>query len=482
MKLERIYTYFFYAFIFSIPFQTRKVFLTEWSFFTGSFTEYGTIFLYMSDIFLLLTLITFAIFLIKNKKVHKIEANKPIKPTPIQKKITILAIILIGWMTLSSIINPAHWTISLFKTLKTLEMLSVAVMIFILFKKDKILVNGLHLIMFSGFFQSLLGIYQFISQKSFFNSPFLHKLSGETLLSPEAAGVAKIIIDGEKLIRSYGTLPHPNLLGGFILLSLFISIFIYSKHKSHFLSSISRYLNIKSDYCQGYINFIFWFSLFSIQLIGLLVSFSRSAWIALFLSSFTFVLLNRKNVSRETFYKLKSYKSLLMAILLTAIIVISNTNLIFNRISQDINTPKGVEIFQNDTFNDRRFYQIVSRETISIKPLLGSAPGTFIFQIENVMKPPEAWQYQPDHNIYLLSASETGLVGLGLLLLIIFNSLKYGLSQIVSRETIYQTKLLKSLIFSIFIGFLFIGLFDHYLYTLQQGQIIFWLIIAIILL
>ena len=33
----------------------------------------------------------------------------------------------------------------------------------------------------------------------------------------------------------------------------------------------------------------------------------------------------------------------------------------------------------------------------------------------------------------------------------------------------------------IFIGFLFIGLFDHYFWTIQQGQLIFWLVAGLIL-
>jgi hypothetical protein len=485
MKLGKIYTYFFYAFLFSIPFQTRKVFLTDWSFYTGSFTEYGSVFLYISDIFLILTLTTLVISLIKNQKENKIESNNLQRFTLNQKKTLILTGILIAWMALSSIINPTYWEISLFKTFKILEMLSLVFITLILFKKDKILINGLHLIMFSGFFQSLLGIYQFISQKSFFNSPFLHKLSGETLLSPEAPGIAKIITDGEKLIRSYGTFPHPNILGGFILFSLFISIFIYLRHKDYFLSSIFKYLNIKSKICQEYITFGFWFSIFSIQFIALFTSFSRSAWIALFLSSLTFILLNKKTVkivSRETIYNLKNHKAIISATLLTIIVVVINANLLSNRVLQDINKPKETTILQNNTFNDRAFYKIVSRETISREPMFGSGPGTFIFQIEKKTKPSEPWQYQPAHNIYLLSASETGFIGLTLFLLIIFNPLKYALDKIVSRETIYNEKLLKSTLISIMIGFLFIGFFDHYLYTLQQGQIIFWLIIGIMLL
>jgi hypothetical protein len=36
-----------------------------------------------------------------------------------------------------------------------------------------------------------------------------------------------------------------------------------------------------------------------------------------------------------------------------------------------------------------------------------------------------------------------------------------------------------NLFYSLFLGFLLLGLFDHYFWTLLQGQIIFWLALAL---
>jgi len=53
--------------------------------------------------------------------------------------------------------------------------------------------------------------------------------------------------------------------------------------------------------------------------------------------------------------------------------------------------------------------------------------------------------------------------------------------KIVSRETLLNVRLNYFLV-AIFISFLFIGLFDHYFWTLQQGRLIFWLVLGFMLL
>ncbi|MCK4919376.1 MAG: O-antigen ligase family protein, partial [Candidatus Pacebacteria bacterium] len=139
----------------------------------------------------------------------------------------------------------------------------------------------------------------------------------------------------------------------------------------------------------------------------------------------------------------------------------------------------------NSAISDRLFYNNVSRETISNNFLFGSGIGTSIFQINSHLKNNyieqeiEPWQYQPAHNIYFLIASEVGIIGLLFFLLFVvyvtLNSIK-----IVSRETISNSKLSHYLLV-IVMTFLFIGMFDHYFWTLQQGQLIFWLVLALIM-
>jgi O-antigen ligase len=445
-----------------------------------------------------------------------------------------------------------------------------------------------------------------------FKSPLLHKLTGESTVYPQLPGIAKIIVDNERLVRSYGTFPHPNILGGFLIVSILISVYLLLKHKDYILSSIGTkfnlFYNINNTKGQGCVSSIFWIILIFTQITALLFTFSRTAWFSFLLSLFiisVFYFYNRKIVSRETirsdkiakrklffflssqnFFwndsgrkniwdpvritftkiarkilfidtfwispefisggmtkdikttkigealsklksKLKSnknvsretfitksgidyyylfcrFKELFIVILLTLILIAVYSSHINSRINEELsinNSSFSNYLPSNYAFNDRSFYNNVSRETISGNFIFGSGPGTFIFQINsyltknNIHQKLESWQYQPAHNIYLLIASEIGIIGLFIFLLFLsqtisnsFKTIKKPLNkrlfsndvQIVSRETIFSLELNYYLL-AILISFLFIGLFDHYFWTLQQGRLMLWLVLGLIL-
>ncbi|MBI2074766.1 MAG: hypothetical protein HYT83_02925, partial [Candidatus Levybacteria bacterium] len=69
--------------------------------------------------------------------------------------------------------------------------------------------------------------------------------------------------------------------------------------------------------------------------------------------------------------------------------------------------------------------------------------------------------FQPVHNIFLLIAAETGIVGLTFFLWFLLKTFK---------KNQFQTSDFK---FQILAMVLILGLFDHYFLTLQQGQLLF---------
>lgn len=496
IKRENLYKYFFYFFLFSIPFQTRKVFLTDYSFVTGDFTEYGTIFLYLSDVLLLLS---FAFAILFNQKLIK-SALSELKSKSGDKEISsifrVLSVLII-WFFVSALVNQSYLNISLFRSFKMAEMVLLVFFVFAAMKDKSFFISSLFIIILSSYFQSLLAIYQFLYQENLFYSPLMHKLTGETILAPDLPGIAKIGEEGEKLIRAYGTLPHPNLLGGFVVFSLFISLYLYIEHRDSLLSSDSLRFKAYNKVFQKYFKSVFWFLIFTAQFLALTLSFSRSAWLSFIIGSIVFTILahNRaKIVSRETIKKnlLYKYKELVLSTAFIAFLIIGNFDLISNRVSQDISSrnttsSQSANLPTNDTFEDRSFFNNVSRETISRTPFFGSGPGTSIFQIGSFLEKAdknqkiEPWQYQPPHNIYILSTSEIGIIGFIILISIIILSIKNTIKKIVSRETIPNEKIFKACILSILAGFIFISFFDHYLWTLQQGQIIFWITIGLLL-
>ena len=466
------------------------------------------------------------------------------------------------------------------------------------------LVIALFAISFAGFFQGLMGIYQFIYQCPLFKYPFLHKLVGESTVYPQLPGIAKITIDNEKFVRAYGAFPHPNILGGFLIVSIVASIYLLLEHKKYILSMLKfKYNNTNNDKSQVKALFLllslFWIIFIFTQITALFFTFSRTAWMGFLVSLFLIVIFYIYRfaiVSRETifvkagincyrlFYR---FKELFIIVLLTLILIIAYSSHINSRINEELlvnNFSSSSYLPSNYAFNDRIFYNNVSRETISENFIFGSGPGTFIFQINsylaknNIYQKLEPWQYQPAHNIYLLIISEIGIIGFAIFALFIIKIIIYNLRvikkplnkrfflinnpdsfSIVSRETIEKNKTIKNKNFfivfekikinvinlfkllknklnnkivsretiemencnmfskfrnrsnnfqnsshllseqtqktlftdlspklnyyllAIFISFLLIGLFDHYFWTLQQGRLIFWLILGLML-
>ncbi len=448
---SKLHIYFFYLFLFSIPFQTRKVFLTQHSFYSGAFTEYATFFIYASDILLILTLFcwlafsknrifslsprhnlsaedfsesrvllsqSFAKRLRRGEKIKEVLKYKTAKPY----KIWLFLFIFIAWLIISTIINNKYLEISAFQTIKFIELFLLLIYIYFNLTNKKTLITSLFVISLAGFLQSLIAIYQFVYQHSLFNLPILAKITGETAISPQISGIAKIVVDGEKMVRAYGTFPHSNVLGGFLICSVIISVYLLLEHK---YTILSRY---KLDYIQFY-NTKFkksqvqiaislaWIIIISTQIAALLFTFSRSAWAG-------------------------------FAISMTVLIFLFYIRL-FNIVSRETMSAKIINI------NSKIIKKILlPRRSLSAEDCDEKAHNPLQSSAERLQRgESEEKNNKADYN-----------------------------SSIVSRETILNFKgKLNCYLLAIFISFLFIGLFDHYFWTLQQGRLIFWLVLGMLL-
>jgi uncharacterized membrane protein YjgN (DUF898 family) len=108
--------------------------------------------------------------------------------------------------------------------------------------------------------------------------------------------------------------------------------------------------------------------------------------------------------------------------------------------------------------------------------------------------PLNPYQIQPIHNYFLLAAAELGIPGMLILIWIFILHLKklvFGIKYDVSAElnTKYfiqntnQNKekvLYKLTLLTILISFLVLMQFDHYFYTLQQTQMLLWVVLGLI--
>ena len=126
----------------------------------------------------------------------------------------------------------------------------------------------------------------------------------------------------------------------------------------------------------------------------------------------------------------------------------------------------------DQSFNLRSFYNQVALSFIVQNPALGVGIGNFVWAFQNSQQLVEPWMYQPVHNIYLLIAAETGLLGLLAFLIFLFLTIRSAWKYRFNSKESY-------LLFAICF-LLLVGLFDHFEWDLQQGQILFWLFLGML--
>ena len=268
------------------------------------------------------------------------------------------------------------------------------------------------IIMFVGVTQAMLGIIQVIIQ----HSVGLFWLR-ESIIAPNIAGVAKVIINHQAYIRAYGLFPHPNILGGFLFFSIIITL-LYGKmfHVEHFKEQknedCSTWNNSERDNVQivprGTISHKLLRFVLAIQLLGLVCTASKSAILALIIA-LVYIIVPRGTIVRHKFNKMFHVEHFRIFIVMGLVAL------------------GGLFFFRNEvyglfakSFQERRLYTIISERIIADSPIVGVGTGQFTSNAEKLFPNLEVWQYQPVHNVFLLIWSEWGIVGLVLFILFLW--------------------------------------------------------------
>ncbi len=412
----------FYFLIFSIPFQTRKILFQ----FGNGFNEWTSVYLYLTDI--LLILILFLWFWRLRKERFLKNTNKEW----FGKKVRYFGLWLVLFLIIAfiSLIRAQNIQLGFYAWFKLLEFI-------LLFFYLKLNFNSLfsfrhmaQVLVASGLLQSLIALGQYINQKSL----GLWYLT-ESPLGIDMAGVAKFTAGGIKLIRAYGSLPHPNLLAVFLFFCLFCLFYLWFNKKY----SLKGYL---------FLSVIFFFLFFS-----LFLTFSRLVISTFLLASIIYFVILFKKRKKQIFS------------LFCLFLVLCSMFLVFAW--PEINSRFYISPGEQ-AVSLRSFYNETAFEIISQRPLLGVGLGNFVWNIKEMFNLLPNWIHQPVHNLYLLIASETGLTGLVIFLFFLFQLLKRSFK----KE--------KTVLLILISSFLFIGFFDHFFWTLQQGQLIFWLTLGLL--
>lgn len=227
---------------------------------------------------------------------------------------------------------------------------------------------------------------------------------GERTFTISTPGIAKFDFQGIQFLRPYGTFPHPNVLAGFMIVA---AVLLKAK--------------------------------IAVLLAGLviLLTVARTVILAGFFAAL--MLLNKK------------WKIMFLA----GAIVLSPV--LYTRFSAIFN-------FDSLSLIRREELSEIAIKMWASSPFLGVGLNNFILKsAEQVLVGPSRF-LQPVHNIFLLALTETGVVGLaGLLILIGYPIWKGYRLQVTGYSIIWAI-------------IIFLGLFDHYFLTLPQGYRLLFLI------
>lgn len=407
-------------FVVLIPFQTRWIFY-DWKL-EGQIWEYGRISIYLSMAILLLAAI---FFLLANKKEIYFSKDRYLY-------FLFIYSLFIGFI--SPVPAVSFYYLAIIYLAALFAYLIKFLPKYFVFKA----------LLFSGSIQAAIAMWQLLSQQV-----VASKWLGVASHLPETLGTSVVEVGGERLLRAYGTLPHPNILGGFLLVALFAGVYLwldfYKRMDKKGWHSAFKKKNIVE----------FFLIIFGLVLssFGLLASFSRSALLALALSLFSLLLIN-------TFRR----KWLIVNVVAKYAVVFLLVAMCFNIIWPD---SWGTRLRAEGRLEE----QSISERVDTLDQLgwkdyqtafLGQGLGMNTYKLYQAAPDNPIYNNQPIHDIFLLMLAEVGVIGVFLL----FN---------VVRLIIKSANQVDIMSTSLILGLIVVGLFDHYLWTSWAG----WLLAAI---
>lgn len=287
--------------------------------------------------------------------------------------------------------------------------------------------------------QSIVALAQFIAQRSV----DLQNL-GELYLNPSWAGISVVIANDVRLLRAYGLSDHPNILGGCLAFGMVLLLAAYLKRP------------MQPALLAGFL----------VGLPALLVTFSRSAWLA-FLTG-AMVLVGAEMIHRRW----NSIKSLLWLILIS-MMLIAPIFLAYARFfgvrlnaGNSFNTPSAEQQSLGERALLIHYAAPIFESHLLTGVGLGASPLAFKAYYPDFPVP-----YEPPHLALVDAALETGIPGFIFYLALLVSPFIIAIRRYRSLLSNPLTLTALTLLLSITI----VGFFDYYTWLLFPGRLWQWL-------
>lgn len=277
--------------------------------------------------------------------------------------------------------------------------------------------------------ESVLAIAQFYLQHSVNGIMYFF---GERAFTIQTPGIAKAALNGDLVLRPYGTFSHPNVLAGFLLIGMLI--FTYGLYTNQIRKKL-----------------LFGVLVGGINTIALFLTMSRTVLVLAILMTlcWLFVWLKKRMTAIRVM-------GVLVGALFIGILAVG-TSPFGSRFTSLALTDEAIV--------HRQSLLLAALGMVRDYPLFGVGLHNFLPMLPSYAMATNVILFlQPVHNIFFLIAAETGLVGFGVVLGFLWKTL----------QRIWQKKSKHSRVFYLLLiaTICILGMVDHYFLTLQQGQLL----------
>lgn len=458
--LKKLLNYSITLYIFLLPWQVRFLF-SEYSMQTP---YYGGLSVYITDLLFLLVVGIWLFWFFKNRRLLQQKLKMKTKQQAIVLGLFLLfilyAFISAFWFPLDS------FELALIKWLRLLQA-SVFVLI-IATAPIKVRMIFIAFIA-SGLLQSLWGIQQFFLQEIPANT-----VLGVSAQNPADLGVSVIEYADQRWLRAYGGLPHPNILGAFLTLcALATSAWIFSVYKQvENLKNRWDSLTIK-EVQPIRIQLIASLMAFCFIIIGLLFTFSRTAWLG-FAIGWGILFFSLIYLAKTKYAKKLMILSGLKQVIAGILILFALTYLIGPLWTSRANDMSRLG---QKSFSERAVLIDQANQIVDQAPLRGSGIGSYTIKLQELNLGTDIFAHQPVHNLWLLLWAELGWVGLmsffGFIAFVYFAGVTIIKKKVDSLNGLMSISALLSIGVMVY--------FEHFWWTLLFGNLILALWLGIFL-
>ncbi|MFH1405397.1 MAG: O-antigen ligase family protein [Patescibacteria group bacterium] len=453
---NKLANYLLIVFVFLLPWQTRFIY-NEMTI-NGELWEYGKLSIYGIEAILLI------VFLLR--KMPQFDLNKI--------KLSRSALIFLG----ACFISVSFGMVSGLG-LGSIIHLIFATMLFVVLIDERTQVRSLLWAFVLGLvFPCALGWYQVITGGSPASSFF-----GIAVKDASELGASVIETGGARLLRAYGLFSHPNIFGGYLAAGILVLMYLYSVAISpltkggsegglsdtdkvvasfslRFMRRLPPSLKLRRAGKPAATKLLF-VLLTTLLPSTLIITFSRSAWIGAFVGIIIFIIMNWKKTVSIGWFSTSLWLCATVAVLATALVF---NGAVYTRFSAQ--TRLETQSVQ-ERISSMDLYDDVLRRNI----FTGVGVGQYTVALATVLPDKPVWDYQPIHNSFLLFFAEVGILGVMAFLIFMHTGFKAFFTSTDDRRVLG---------FSLVICFLFIGLFDHYLWSMWSGLVLMYFLFGIL--